>query len=66
MTTSPDQHDRSVVTITLREIYLSIKDIDSKLDNELGKIKTQLAAQWVIHGIVLAIVVGVTTTALNR
>lgn len=48
------------VFITLEAIYATVTNIDDKIDTELnsvreeiGKMKAQLAAQWVIHGILV-------------
>lgn len=52
------------VFITLREIHSRVIDIDDKLDNsinelrnEISKLKAQLAAQWVVHGILVTAIV---------
>ena len=52
------------VFITLQEIYATVLSIDIKLDNELkdlrkevSALKQQLAAQWVVHGILLAAII---------
>lgn len=52
------------VFITLRQIYDMLTKIDDKLDSELidvrreiSALKAQLAAQWVVHGILLGAIV---------
>ena len=52
--------------VTLRDIYNSVQNINEKLDDELGKIKTQIASMWVIHGIMLAAIVSVVTEGFKR
>lgn len=57
----PDSETRPTgVFITLKEIHSTVNDIDEKLDteilklkDELTRLKTQLAAQWVIHGLLI-------------
>lgn len=48
------------VFITLEAIYATVTSIDDKIDselravnNELAKMKAQLAAQWVVHAILI-------------
>lgn len=48
------------VFITLEAIYQTVTSIDDKIDTELNvirqeiaKMKAQLAAQWVVHGILV-------------
>jgi hypothetical protein len=48
------------IFITLREIHTMVGNIDEKLDKEIStlkeeisKIKAQLAAQWVVMGILI-------------
>jgi len=50
--------------ITLKDIHNIVTEIDKKLDSEirtlrdeLAKLKAQLAAQWVVHGIMLSAIV---------
>ena len=52
------------VLITLKDIHNIVTEIDKKLDSEirtlrdeLAKLKAQLAAQWVVHGIMLSAIV---------
>lgn len=61
------------VFITLEAIYQTVTNIDDKIDTELNavrqeiaKMKAQLAAQWVVHGILVTTIVfliqkGITT-----
>lgn len=61
------------VFITLDAIYQTVTSIDDKIDMELraihqeiSKLKAQLAAQWVVHGILITTIVfliqkGITT-----
>lgn len=61
MTENGNTHSKPPgIFVTLREIHSAVLAIDDKLDTEIGKlreeiskIKTQLAAQWVIVGIVI-------------
>lgn len=52
------------VLITLKEIYNTVKTIEDKMDDELGKVKTQVAAQWVIHAIMVAVIINVVSRTL--
>lgn len=52
------------VFITLEAIYATVTSIDDKIDTELNavraelaKMKAQLAAQWVVHGILITTIV---------
>lgn len=52
------------VFITLEAIYQTVTNIDDKIDTELNavrgelaKMKSQLAAQWVVHGILVTTIV---------
>lgn len=52
------------VFITLDAIYATVVNIDQKMDTELralqdeiSKMKSQLAAQWVVHGILLTTII---------
>ena len=52
------------VFLTLKDIHNIVTEIDKKLDSEirtlrdeLAKLKAQLAAQWVVHGIMLTAIV---------
>ena len=52
------------VFITLEAIYDTVTSIDDKIDTELNalraelaKMKAQLAAQWVVHGILVTTIV---------
>lgn len=52
------------VFITLEAIYQTVTNIDDKIDTELNavrtelaKMKAQLAAQWVVHGILVTTIV---------
>lgn len=62
--TKPQTRETGVM-VTLRDIYNSVKEIDNKLDDELGKLKTQVAAQWVIHGIMVAAIVSLVTRGIG-
>lgn len=64
----PDTHDTHTrpqgVFITLEAIYQTVTNIDDKIDTELNalrtelaKMKAQLAAQWVVHGILVTTIV---------
>lgn len=60
------------VFITLENIYLTVTSIEAKLDAELiavrteiSTMKSQLAAQWVIHGILAVVIVGLITKGLR-
>lgn len=66
----PPDHDNSTHTrpqgvfITLEAIYQTVTSIDDKIDlelnnvrTELAKMKAQLAAQWVVHGILVTTIV---------
>lgn len=65
MTEHNDAHAKPVgVFVTLREIHGTVISIDEKLDTEIGKLKdeiakirAQLAAQWVVHGILITTIV---------
>lgn len=60
-----DTHTRPQgVFITLEAIYQTVTSIDDKIDTELNvirqeiaKMKAQLAAQWVVHGILVTTIV---------
>lgn len=52
------------VIVTLKEIYDTVNRIDDKLDreiigikDEISKLKSQLAAQWVVHGILVSAII---------
>ena len=61
----PTDHDNNHtrpqgVFITLEAIYQTVTSIDDKIDvemasirNEIAKMKAQLAAQWVVQGILI-------------
>lgn len=49
------------VFVTLKEIHATVERIDDKLNDELTKIKMQLAAQWVVHGIMIAVIIALIT-----
>jgi hypothetical protein len=58
--------------VTLREIHDTVKSIDDKLDTEVSKLKeenskirAQLAAQWVVHGILVTTIVFLIQRGLN-
>lgn len=65
----PTEHDNTHtrpqgVFITLEAIYQTVTSIDDKIDtemnairNEMSKMKAQLAAQWVVHGILITTIV---------
>jgi len=60
----PDGTQPIGVLITLKDIHNIVTEIDKKLDSEirtlrdeLAKLKAQLAAQWVVHGIMLSAIV---------
>lgn len=61
MTESDTSHGKPPgIFVTLREIHATVLAIDDKIDTEIGKlkeeiskIKAQLAAQWVIMGILI-------------
>lgn len=63
MTTDPPGREQGVL-ITLREIYNTVKTIEDKMDDELGKLKAQVAAQWVIHAIMVAVIINVVSRTL--
>ena len=60
-----DTHTRPQgVFITLEAIYQTVTSIDDKIDtemnairDEMAKMKAQLAAQWVVHGILITTIV---------
>lgn len=60
-----DTHTRPQgVFITLDAIYQTVTSIDEKIDTELkainqeiARLKAQLAAQWVVHGILVTTIV---------
>lgn len=61
------------VFITLDAIYTTVVNIDEKIDNELkavhielSKVKAQLAAQWVVHGILITTIVFLMQKGLNQ
>lgn len=64
-TENRDTHTRPQgVFITLEAIYQTVTNIDDKIDTELNalraelaKMKAQLAAQWVVHGILVTTIV---------
>ncbi len=50
--------------VTIKEIHQAVMSIDDKIDNEVTKlradisaIKAQLAAQWVVQGIMVATII---------
>ena len=52
------------VFITLEAIYQTVTSIDDKIDtemnairDEMSKMKAQLAAQWVVHGILITTII---------
>lgn len=52
------------VVVTIEEIYDTVVSIDDKraadlrlLREEIAKLKAQLAAQWVVHGILVAAII---------
>jgi len=65
MDSSNQTHTRPQgVFITLEAIYQTVTSIDDKIDtelnlvrNEIAKMKAQLAAQWVVHGILVTTIV---------
>lgn len=59
--------------ITLEAIYSTVTSIDDKMDTELravhqelAKVKAQLAAQWVVHGILITIIVFLAQKGLGQ
>ena len=61
------------VIVTLKEIYDTVNRIDDKLDreisgikDEISKLKAQLAAQWVVHGILLSAIIFLIQKALGK
>ena len=60
-----DAHTRPQgVFITLEAIYQTVTSIDDKIDkemnalrDEMAKMKAQLAAQWVVHGILITTII---------
>lgn len=63
--TGDRQHTKPIgVFVTLKEIHTTVLAIADKLDDEVGKlkseistIKAQLAAQWVIQGIQVTVII---------
>lgn len=74
MPDSQDNHTRPIgVLVTIREIHGTVLKIDEKLDQEVSKLKeeiatvrAQLAALWVIHGIVVTTIVFLLQKGLNN
>lgn len=60
-----DTQTRAIgVVVTIKEIYDTVISIDDKMDtdlrllrDEIAKLKAQLAAQWVVHGILVAAII---------
>ncbi|UVF60424.1 hypothetical protein SEA_PINEAPPLEPIZZA_16 [Microbacterium phage PineapplePizza] len=46
---------------TLEKILEKVEDIEDKLDDRLRKIEVQVAAMWVTHGIMVAIIIFLAT-----
>ena len=63
MTTDPPSREQGVL-ITLREIYNTVKTIEEKVGDDVGKLKAQVAAQWVIHAIMVAVIINVVSRTL--
>jgi len=47
--------------VTLGMVYTEVKSLREEIGGELSKIKAQLAAQWVVVGIVIVALGGVAT-----
>lgn len=72
---APDSHDSTRpigVVVTIKEIYDTVQSIDNKMDSdlrmlreEISKLKAQLAAQWVVHGILIATIIFLTQKGLS-
>lgn len=68
-----DEHTRPIgVVVTIKEIYDTVQSIDAKMDSdlrllreEISKLKAQLAAQWVVHGILVAAIIFLTQKGLS-
>ena len=61
------------VIVTLKEIYDTVNRIDDKLDreisgikDEISKLKAQLAAQWVVHGILVSAIIFLIQKGLGK
>ena len=66
MSPNQDQNARPIgVVVTIKEIHATVERIDDKLNDELTKIKMQLAAQWVVHGIMVAVIVALVTNRVG-
>ena len=60
MTTPPEEPG---FRVTLKDVYVEVQGIKSILDERLRKIEQQVAAQWVVVGIVIVALGGITIKA---
>ena len=70
---SEPENSQIGVIVTLKEIYDTVNRIDDKLDREISGIKeeisglkAQLAAQWVVHGILISAMVFLIQKGLGK
>jgi hypothetical protein len=39
--------------VTIKDVYLEVRDLRATLDSRLSRVESQIAAQWVVVGIVI-------------
>ena len=54
-----DEEAEPFTKVTLGMVYSEVKSLREEIGGELAKIKAQLAAQWVVVGIVIVALGGV-------
>lgn len=57
----PDEVEEPFTKVTLGMVYSEVKSLREEIGGELAKIKAQLAAQWVVVGIVIVALGGLAT-----
>lgn len=55
----PEEEPEPFTKVTLGMVYSEVKSLREEIGGELAKIKAQLAAQWVVVGIVIVALGGV-------
>lgn len=60
-----EPHDDPGFRVTIKDVYFAVEKLAEKLDGRLSSLERQVAAQWVVVGIVIVSLGAVLTRTLT-
>jgi len=61
------EHDEGEVgfRVTIKDVYLEVRSLKDIIDGRLRKVEAQIAAQWVVVGIIIVAVGGLAVRGIT-